>query len=265
MRLGWPILVCCLAAGDKAFGDDSSLAVLVGPGTLRPLFPPSPSATDIFVPAFWLDRRPVTNADFQSFVARSRTWRRGSVSQLYVDQAYLAHWATPDELGAAAAPDQPVVNVSWFAARAYCAARGARLATEDEWELAAQASPSAPDGKNDVGWRKTVVDWYGKPSPARLPAVGQGSPNYWGIWDLHGLVWEWVRDFNGTLLAEDDGRGQKDANSNRFCGGARVASDSLDYPSYMRVALRSSLEARYTTANLGFRCAHDAVPSGGGK
>jgi formylglycine-generating enzyme required for sulfatase activity len=150
-----------------------------------------------------------------------------------------------------------VVHVSWFAARAYCQERGARLPTENEWELASTATETELDGRNDPIWKKRVLDWYAQPTPKVLPEVGKTPPNYWGVFDLHGLVWEWVDDFNSVLVAVDT-RESGDAEKGRFCGsGALAASDKVDYASFMRIAFLSSLKAHYTTGNLGFRCAKD--------
>ena len=227
--------------------------VTVGAGVYRPIYPPSPEETEIPMPAFRLDRTPVTNAQFQAFVAANPKWQRGRVSKLYADPGYLAAWAGPDDLGALN-PDAPVTGVSWHAARAYCASRGARLPTEAEWEYAAAASATAPDGRSDPAHNQKILEWYARPAPAALPAVGASEANYWGAHDLHGLVWEWVEDFNGSLVTSDS-RGGDDG---RFCGaGAQSAGDKDDYASFMRIAFRSSLEASYTTKNLGFRCAAD--------
>jgi formylglycine-generating enzyme required for sulfatase activity len=77
------------------------------------------------------------------------------------------------------------------------------------------------------------------------------------VHDLFGLVWEWVLDFNSAMLTTDArNAGTKD--SLAFCGGGAInATDKANYPSFMRVAFRSSLRADYTTNNLGFRCAAD--------
>ncbi len=234
----------------------------VGPGILRPVFPPSPEEKELPVAAFWLDRRPVTNADFLTFVRAHPRWRRDTVSRLFADEGYLAHWAGPTELAPGASADQPVVRVSWFAAKAYGAARGARLPTEAEWEFAAAASETRPDGRDEPGFTDRLLRWYSRPTPEVLPRVGQSPPNHWGVQDLHGLVWEWVLDFGNTMISGDSREGG-DADKNRFCGaGALSANEKGDYASFMRIALRSSLEAPYTTGNLGFRC---AVSAAGGK
>jgi formylglycine-generating enzyme len=223
------------------------LMVRVGPGEVRPLF--SQSSRPHRVGAFWLDREPVTNAAFLAFVNAHPTWRRGRVPALFADASYLARWNGPLRLSANAPANSPVVQVSWFAARAYCEARGARLPTEDEWELAAAADSTRADARNDPAFAERVLGWYARPTPSVLPAVGQGEANVWGARDLHDLVWEWVLDFANTPAAEDAGKG---------CGAAGASQGNrLDYAGYMRSAFRASLDARFTVQSLGFRCARD--------
>ncbi len=245
--------VAALTATSTAAATTGDMAV-VGPGTHRPLYPASPEAAEKGVPvaAFRLDRTPVSEGDFLAFVKKNPQWRRDRVARLFADQNYLAHWAGPEAPGGDLRA--PVTRVSWFAAKAYCAAQGKRLPTEDEWELAAAASEAAADGRADPAWTQRILDWYARPNEAR--PVGQGPANFWGVRDLHGLVWEWVYDFNASMVAND-----RDAAA-RFCGAAAVsAQDKNDYASFMRLAFRSSLRADYTTANLGFRCAADAKGS----
>jgi formylglycine-generating enzyme required for sulfatase activity len=73
-------------------------------------------------------------------------------------------------------------------------------------------------------------------------------------------VWEWVLDYNGTLVSSDSRTGTS-ADRVQFCGtGAFVSGDKADYATFLRLAFRASLEARYTARTLGFRCAGD-VPA----
>jgi formylglycine-generating enzyme required for sulfatase activity len=226
----------------------------IGPGTYRPMFPASPSEREVPVAAFRLDRTPVTNAQFLAFVTAHPAWQRDRVKALYADERYLSQWSTARDLGAAPA-NAPVVRVSWFAARAYCAAAGGRLPLEREWELAASASDRVRDASRDPAFQETVLRWYAKLAPAVLPDVG-GAANAWGVRDLHGLVWEWVDDFNAALVTTDS----RDPMARMFCGGAgATARDAAGYATFMRIAFRSSLDARATTAALGFRCAYDEV------
>ena len=231
--------------------------VTVGPGQYRPVFPTSPGEQVVEVRAFLLDVTPVTNREFLAFVRANPAWRRGAVKAIRADRDYLGHWADALTLGPRAPAESPVVRVSWFAAKAYCAWRGGRLPTEREWELAAAASAERTDASDQAGWQDEILAWYAQQTPDVLPAVGRGTANAWGVHDLHGLVWEWVYDFGAALVASDD-RERGDAARDKYCGaGAALARDPSQYATFMRLAMRSALQARYTTANLGFRCAAD--------
>ncbi len=162
-------------------------------------------------------------------------------------------------LGSEVHADQPVTRVSWFGAKAYCAAQGKRLPTEIEWEFAAGAGQRGPDGRDEDGFHEHLLSLYDRPAPKTLPLVGRGLPNYWGLYDLHGLVWEWVLDYGSTLVSSDS-RGGKGADRLPFCGvGGLALGAKEDYAGFMRFAFRSALEARYTISTLGFRCAQDAA------
>jgi formylglycine-generating enzyme required for sulfatase activity len=109
------------------------------------------------------------------------------------------------------------------------------------------------DARGDRGTQEQILGWYAELAPDVLPDVGRRK-NAWGVRDLHGLVWEWIEDFNAALVTADSRSPGKDM----FCGGAAAKSqDPTAYATFMRLAFRSSLEARFTTAMLGFRCAYE--------
>lgn len=224
-------------------------------GIHEPVYPPSPKDTRIPVPAFLLDETPVTNGQYLEFVRAHPRWRRGTTPKIFADEGYLGHWAGPLTLGDRATADAPVVRVSWFAARAYCQLKGKRLPTENEWEYAASASATVADGKRDPAFVASLLQWYSRPTPKVLPPVARGTPNFWDVHDLHGLIWEWVDDFGSTLVTSDS-REDGDPDMLRFCGAAAInAGDKEDYAAFMRYAFRSSLHGSYSIGNLGFRCA----------
>jgi formylglycine-generating enzyme required for sulfatase activity len=210
------------------------------------------------VAPFELERVPVTNAQFLAFVESHPQWQRGKAAKVLADARYLGHWAGPLQLQDAAQAAQPVVNVSWFAASAYCEAQGARLPTWSEWEYAAAADETRRDARNDPAWRERILGWYSRPSTGTLARAGLQTPNAYGVQDLHGLVWEWTDDFSSLMIAADN-RKQGDPDKSEFCGAGALSMDDRDnYAVLMRVAMLSSLEAKSTTANLGFRCAKGA-------
>ena len=247
------------AAGEGA-EPPSGMRFIVG-GVYAPLFKAEGVAQATTVASFYLDIYQVTNAQYVAFVQANRRWRRSQVSPLLADAAYLQHWQAdfpPPEVAAAIA-QRPVTHVSWFAARAYCRWQQKRLPSSAEWELVALASETAPDGRKDPGYQARLLEWYTLPTPAMPPLIGSGQKNYWGIYDLHGSIWEWVADFQAAFVT-GAARGDKEAESDRFCGfGAFAVSEQerVNYPAFMRDAYRSSLRGTYTLHNLGFRCAKD--------
>ncbi len=240
------------AADDGAFREGMAR---VGPGSYRPLFKDEEGPRLIEVAPFLLDRYPVTNREFAEFVDRNPRWSPQNIKPVFADAGYLHQWEEQDLTEIA---DQPVTNVSWFAARAYCKEQGKRLPTFDEWELTGQASEDRPDGTADPAYRQQILEWYAKPAIMKLPAVQDTTANYWGVHGMHGVVWELVEDFN-TALVTGESRTDSQLDNKLYCGaGAAAAVDPGDYAAFMRYAMRSSYEATYTLKSMGFRCAADA-------
>ncbi len=258
-RLLLALIGAALAAGGAAPRGGEAMATIPA-GVYRPVSRATTDPETVAVAAFRLDALPVTNAEFLAFVVAHPRWRRSRVSPLFADETYLRHWAGDTELGPLAPPDAPVVNVSWFAARAYARAEGRRLPLLAEWELAAAAGYATPRGRDEPDFNRDLYAWLARPTPDVLPAVSSARPNIHGARGLHGLVWEWVDDFD-TAMVTGESRADAARDQNLFCGGAAAAaSDPGDYAAFMRQALRSSLKARQGTASLGFRCAADLSP-----
>lgn len=234
--------------------------VTIAGGTFASVLPADDKAADARVAPFALRVTPVTNAEFLAFVTAHPQWRRDRVPRVMAEARYLQHWSSADALGPDALPRQPVTHVSWFAAQAFCEAEQARLPTWNEWEFTAAADETRADARSDPAWRERILNWYAQPSSDTLAAVG-GEPNVYGARDMHGLVWEWVDDFNALLVASDS-RDQNDPDRLKFCGaGAMNLRDRDNYAVLMRVAMLSALKAADTTNRLGFRCARPSEES----
>lgn len=244
-----------LGAGGAARGGEET--VRIPGGEYRPITRADTEPAVVEVAPFELEVLPVTNGEFLEFVRGHPRWRRSRVSPLFADESYLRHWSGDLELGPGAPADAPVVNVSWFAARAYARARARRLPGTAEWELAAAAGYATARGRDEAEFNRDLYAWLGRPTPAVQPSVATARANRHGARGLHGLVWEWVDDFN-TAMVTGESRADGARDQNLFCGGASAtASDTSDYAAFMRQALRSSLTARQGTSSLGFRCALD--------
>jgi formylglycine-generating enzyme len=209
------------------------------------------------VEPFLIDKYAVTNEDFLDFVKANPKWQRSKVKTIFADKFYLKHWKADLKLGADINPKSPVTNLSWFAAKAYADWVGKRLPSLAEWEFVAQASKDRIYAADDPETISAIQEWYSKRTPEKLPAVGSTDKNYWEVYDMFGLIWEWNSDFN-TAMVTGESRGDSDLDRNLFCGSSAANAKNLNnYPAFMRYAFRSSLKANYTVHNLGFRCAKD--------
>lgn len=236
--------------GLKSFGQQQSMAFIEG-GTYKPFV--KGDKEEVPVNAFWMDEKAVTNADYQRFVEANPQWSKENTKRIFADSNYLYHW--PDS-GSSHIPETqdeaPVVNVSWFAAKAYCEWQNKRLPKLHEWEFVARAFPINDGSANSL--QRIISDWYSN----RLKhdfLVGAVYQNTYGVWDMHGLVWEWVYDFN-SIVMNNDGRNQEEMPEGLFCGSASLnANDATDYAAFVRFAFRTSLKGNYNLRKLGFRCA----------
>lgn len=227
-------------------------------GTFVPLY--GADSVAVNVNDFFIDQYPVTNQDYLAFVKEYPQWRKSAVKKIFADAGYLKYWVADMDIGPQAEKikNSPVVNVSWFAAKAYCECQGKRLPKVEEWEYAALASETKANASRDAAFYQRSLDWYSKPNPKYLPPVDSSFRNYYGLYGMIGLVWEWTLDFNSALLVGES-RANSGLDRQLFCGaGASGAKDMENYVAFMRYAFRSSLKANYTVANLGFRCARDA-------
>jgi formylglycine-generating enzyme required for sulfatase activity len=246
------------AADTGADGGAGDYRAIAG-GKLRSVLPADGVAADATVAPYLLRRRPVTNAEFSAFVRRHPEWRRDQAPTLFAAATYLSNWGEAADPAPLAA-DAPVVRVSWYAAQAFCASEQARLPRWYEWEFAAAADGLRADARDDDGWLAAILNWYADAGKSPPRGVAAGAPNYYGIHDLHGLVWEWVEDYGG-LFVNADSRAKSEQKLLDYCGGAAVSlADRRNYAILMRLALLAAMEGQQDGANLGFRCARDAPP-----
>ncbi len=164
-------------------------------------------AHTVDVPAFWLGRVPVTNAEFAGFVtdggySRPELWtQRGWQVRTEMGLEHPMTWhgdGTRTRFGVVedVPGDEPVQHVTWFEADAYARWAGARLPTEVEWEKAAAWDPAAgrrrryPWGSADP--TPALANLGGTAlRPAPVGAYPAGASAY-GAEQLMGDVWEWT-------------------------------------------------------------------------
>ncbi len=252
------MLAAALLATVAAAAQPAADYVSVPAGTLASVLAGDAEPGPVVVPAFSMRVLPVTRGEFQGFLRAQPQWQRARVARTFATAGYLQGWpaaaaAWPDD----AAGAQPATQVSWFAAQAYCESESARLPSWTEWEYVAAADRARADARSDPAWLARILAWYARPASTALPAVG-GEANVYGVRDVHGLVWEWVDDFN-ALLVDADSRSGSDPDRLKFCGaGAINLQDRQNYAVLMRIALLSSLNGADSTGSLGFRCVRPA-------
>ncbi len=226
--------------------------VQIKSGNYVPLYG-SADKKPVNVTVFSLDKYPVTNQQFLKFLKENPSYRRSKIKGIFAAKSYLSHWKSDLDYGDLN-PNAPATNVSWFAAKKYCECQGKRLPTMDEWEYVAMAGAKIKDARAKKAYNQYILNWYETPNTYKK-TVGSTFKNYWGVYDMHGLVWEWVSDYNSIFLTGES-RKDKGNDTNLFCGsGSLNASDLMDYAAFMRYGFRGSLKANFTTKNLGFRCA----------
>lgn len=234
----------------------------------------------VYVRDFWIDRHKVTNAEFAAFLNATGLRPPGSPRR-YDEDDDDARIHLIRRRGASAGPpapdvraadprveipdgrwvpdagfeDHPVVEVSWFGARDYCAWKGRRLPTEAEWEKAARG-----DDRRHYPWGSTPpapeLAVFGRPYNAtdrgdRRP--GGRSPS--GVEDLLGNLREWT----STILRPypyNPGDGREGFSGD---GSVVVRGASHDDPAEsLSVTRRRSYDRRGASAGhhfVGFRCA----------
>lgn len=227
-------------------------------GKFTPLFGLDKNQTFFSVQGFNIDREPVTQEKYSHFLRLkdSQSWKTTTISPLFADSKYLKDWNANKPKRSNL--KKPVVYISWYAATAYCEALKGRLPTTLEWEYVAAASETQVNAQKDPLFVKNILAWYAQPSSDfPIKKVGTGKANFYGVKDLHGLIWEWTSDFNSSFITADN-RQDGDKIKDLFCGGGSTgAANREDYAAFMRYAMRNSLNANFNVGNLGFRCAYD--------
>lgn len=217
----------------------------------------------VYVDAFHIDVRPVTNEDYKKFVDANPHWRKDSIPEKYHDGNYLALWEKNDYPAEKA--DHPVVYVSWYAAMAYTQWTEKRLPTEAEWEKAARGGlvgKKYPWGDTEDITKAGTQLWE---SPPRTTAIGTYPPNGYGLYDTAGNVWEWCLDayqadfylnspprnpIGGAVETETLIADFMNIDTPRVLRGGAWTGD----PRMVRIAVRDKENPTRTLSLAGFRC-----------
>ncbi len=134
----------------------------------------------------------------------------------------------------------------------YCATQGLTLPTEAQWEYACRAGTYTPySGTGNLD----EMGWYEKNSGDRIHNVGEKRPNHWGLYDVHGNVWEWCVDqFDHEFYSREEAT-RRDPTCDEGRSGGRVLRGGGfdDFAELTRSAFRIGDAPEARNLNVGFR------------
>ena len=174
---------------------------------------------------FWIGQYEVT---FEQYDAFTKATHRAKAND-------LSNWGRDN---------RPAIYVKWFYANEFAkwlsekTGHSYRLPTEAEWEYAARAGTTTAfsfgdhvGGMDNHSFFKMLMDagtanadaeralidqyaWYGGNADQQTHPVGQKKPNPWGLYDMHGNVWEWTcsvyaEDYSGSESCVEDPKSNK--------------------------------------------------------
>lgn len=193
---------------------------------------------EVLLGPFEIEEHEVTNAEYAEFVAAAHE----SVEAPY----YWSGGRPPD--GKA---DEPVANITWNEADAYCRWRSKRLPTEAEWEKACRGGLRGrkyPWGDEEADESKAHFDSIKGPK-----AVCTYERNGYGLCDMAGNVWEWTADRYARDYYRDgpseNPLGAKEGRYRVIRGGSWA-----DVPKFLTCAHRNFARPEERSPNIGFRC-----------
>lgn len=184
---------------------------------------------------FWISKYPVTNYEYDRFL------------EMNPDQRKPRFWAE----SLFNKTEQPVVGVSWENAQVFCRWANLYLPTEAQWEYACRAGSVTNYWSGNAEEDLARVGWYEGNSKGRVHPVGEKNANPFGLYDIHGNVWEWCEDWYGTYdvnINKKNPINRKPANFRVMRGGCFRNSDG-----WARSASRNARHPESRCDDLSFR------------
>jgi len=242
------IAMVLIPAGEFVMGDES------GEDDERP-------AHRVHVDAFYMDKYEVTQEAYEGLMGKNPAKHKG--------------------------PKNPVEQVSWAAAARYCNMRslregltpcydpqtfecnfdadGYRLPTEAEWEYACRAGTTSAYSFGDSAAALKNYAWYDANSGNTTHPVGRKKPNPWGLYDMHGNVFEWCNDYYApdyyTRSPEANPRGPDSGDERVLRGGSWANSDASCRCSARYSESPGLADVCFGYDAYGFRCVRRAPPA----
>jgi formylglycine-generating enzyme required for sulfatase activity len=161
--------------------------------------------------------------------------------------------------------DRPVTNISWDEAKIYSAwlakqtGKPYRLLSEAEWEYAARAGNPGRYSFGDDETQLGEYAWFSNNSDSKTQPVGTKKPNAFGLYDMHGNVWQWVEDCYEESYAgapTDGSAVTPDVCTRRVLRGGSWSGE----PDMLRSTNRNGFITLFRVGNVGFRVGRTLTP-----
>ena len=155
-------------------------------------------------------------------------------------------------------PSHPVECVSWHDAQKFCqklrekTGKKYRLPSEAEWEYACRAGTTTQYYFGDNAAKLEDYAWFDSNSNYQTQPVGKKKSNPWGLYDVHGNVWEWCEDKwhdNYQGAPKDESPWVQDGGSKNVLRGGSC----YYYPRFCRAAIRNGYAPDIRNGNIGLR------------
>jgi formylglycine-generating enzyme required for sulfatase activity len=207
----------------------------------------------VYVKDFYIDKYEVSNGQYCKFLNEKGNQKEGAawldIKSKYCKIVKQSGSYVPVSDYA----NHPVIEVSWYGARAYANWSGKRLPTEAEWEYAVRGGSKSKgykySGSNNVG----DVAWYAGNSGSKTHPVGTKQSNELGLYDMSGNVWEWCADWYGNNYYDkspyENPTGPSSGDYRVLRGGSWISNDCN-----VRCAYRGYCDPSGSDYSIGFRC-----------
>ncbi len=211
----------------------------------------------VTISSFYIDQYEVTNKEFCVFLNAKGNQQEEDCYWINVDDEDCfiknKNGRFRPERGYA---EHPVVNVSWYGARAYAKWANKRLPTEAEWEFAARGGILSKNTLYAGGNKINEVAWWDGNSNSSTQPVGQKLPNELNLFDMSGNVWEWCSDWYDIeyykVSEKQDPQGPSFGDFRVLRGGGWVVVEHE-----IRCTMRNYNPSDTYNFALGFRCVKD--------
>lgn len=237
------------------------------------IYPDEKPQHKVTVDAFFMSQYEITNTQFAEFLNAMRIGQDGKwATGRYPEEVliYESSTAKTNEGGpwnwgvnwnagkgkwepASGYGNHPVIFVTWYGADEYARWVGGSLPTEEQWEYACRAGTQTAYSFGDDAADLGDYAWVKDNSGGTTHAVGGKKPNPWGLYDMHGNVYEWTSDYKTNSYSEAD-RKNPDTTRRMIRGGNWNSYTVKSHRSAYRISVQTNNYSKDTGIRVVFPC-----------